>query len=108
MTQLQMLAVSWGMGLADHDGYDMEPADLRDALVLFLAAKRDDLRVIIARLDGPRGCANLYRGELNAARYALATVERDMQALLPRKVIETTGCAVESVRPLAAALRRLA
>lgn len=108
MIGLHALAAAYKVDTADHEGFELEPHRLRDALVVVMAATREDLRIMIARLDGPRGCANLYRGELNAAWYALATVERDMQALLPRKVIETTGCAVESVRPLAASLRRFA
>jgi hypothetical protein len=94
VTQLQMLAAAYGVVLVDADGFDLEPADLRYALLLVLAAKRDELRVVVRRLEDKPGnpCPPLFAGELRAARFALAVLERDLAALLPRKVIvETTG-----------------
>lgn len=108
MIGLHALAAAYGVLTVDRDGYDVEPSQLRDALLVVMAARRDDLRAIIARLEDRPGspCPPIFVGELQAAAFALRVVERDVRALLPRRVIETTGRAVESSRPFAGSLRR--
>lgn len=88
---LQVLAGDYGVALADADGFDLEAAPLRAALLAVMAVQRDELRAIVRRLS-PTG-PNV--GERRAAEFALGVVERDMAAL-SKTVVSTTGEALES------------
>ena len=94
MIGLHALAAAYGVLTVDRDGYDLEVWQLRIALTSVMAARRDELRAIVARLEDRPGnpCPPIFVGELQAAQFALRVVERDLRALHPRKVvIETTG-----------------
>jgi hypothetical protein len=92
MLPLQALAEAHGVLLCCVDGYELEPHELREALVLVLRAKRDEFRRIVARLEDRPGspCPPIFVGELQAAQFGLGVVERDLAALLPRRVVDTT------------------
>jgi len=97
---LQTLAAEYSVDLADPDGFELSASELRSALMVVLAVKRDEVRRIADRLADRPGspCPNILRGELNAASYALKVIDRDLASLLPRKVVvETTAELVREV-----------
>lgn len=97
---LRALADEYGVDLTDPDGFELSASELRSALMVVLAVKRDEVRRIVDRLADRPGspCPNILRGELNAARYALTAIGRDLASLLPRKVVfDTTAELVREV-----------
>lgn len=91
-SHLSRLASKWSVPTFGPDGYDLEPWELRAALLVYLAAERDEARRIVDRLThgGTKQPIHLFKGECEAARFALRVIDADMQALT-KTVVDTTG-----------------